>query len=99
MNDERAGPQVEWDEVKRATNIAKHRLDFVALDEGRFEWDTAFIRASLSGGEPRLKAIGLIGSRVCVLIFVIRRTSLRVISLRDAHRKEALEYAEYTDEA
>ena len=34
-------PAYEWDEVKRRSNRAKHRVDFTALEA--FEWDTAII--------------------------------------------------------
>ena len=38
----------EWDEVKRKANIAKHGVDFAAMDA--FEWNTAVIELDDNAG-------------------------------------------------
>lgn len=83
---------IEWDEAKRASNIAKHGLDFAAIEA--FEWDSALVRADVrfSYGEVRLTAIGLIGNRFHVVVFTVERRAVRVISLRRANRKEIENY-------
>jgi uncharacterized DUF497 family protein len=82
----------EWDSTKAAANLAKHGVAFEAI-EG-FDWSTARVWADLRVGDPegRLLALGLIGSRVYVVVFVVRRT-IRIISLRPANAKEAMRYA------
>ena len=82
-----------WNQAKRAGNIAKHGVDFAAV-EG-FDWETAQVVADTRHyyGEARLTALGLIGPRVHVLVFTIRRTTTWVISLRKANQKETAHYA------
>jgi len=59
----------EWNPTKRASNLAKHGIEFEATDD--FEWDTALIEADIRRdyGEERFRALGLIGNRVHVLIY------------------------------
>ncbi len=82
-----------WNPAKRASNIAKHGVDFAAV-EG-FEWETATVAADTRQhyGEVRLGAVGVIGTRVNVLLFTLRRPVVWVISLRKANMKEATRYA------
>lgn len=81
-----------WDEAKRASNLAKHGIDF-AEAEG-FDWSVASVRADLRAdyGETRLVAMAPIGDRLHVLVFTIRRRGLRIISLRRASIKEQERY-------
>ena len=83
---------LEWDEAKRASNVVKHGVDFARA--AAFEWDTALVRADTRSmyGEVRLVAMGLIKDRVHVLVFTIRETGIRVISLRKANSKEVGAY-------
>ena len=82
-----------YDPQKLAINVAKHQVWFQAV-EG-FEWETALIKVdSRHGyGEPRLEAMGLIGARLYVLVFTLRETAVRVISLRKANSREVKRYA------
>ena len=79
-----------WDEAKRATNLQKHKVDFASVVG--FEWDTAFVRASLQSAEPRLFAMGYIATRLHALVFSIETRNLRVISLRHANIREVNRY-------
>lgn len=83
----------EWDPTKRASNLAKHGIEFEAADD--FEWDTALIEADIRRdyGEERFRALGLIGNRVHVLIYTPRGNSRWIISLRKENLKEAVYYA------
>ena len=84
---------VEWDDAKSAANLAKHGVAFDdALD---FDLSIARVLADTRRpyGEVRLTAIAPIGERVHVMVFTIRRTRLRLISLRRASTKEVLRYA------
>ena len=80
----------EWDESKRAANIAKHGVDFDAVNG--FVWRTAILNPSPRGGEMRFAAAGYIGERVYRLIFTWRGERIRIISLRRANRQEVRDY-------
>ncbi len=82
----------DWNPAKCAGNIAKHGLDFTVAEN--FEWATALVQADTRHdyGEVRLAAYGLIGNRLHVLVFTIRRNATWIISLRPANRKEIRAY-------
>lgn len=80
----------EWDEAKRAANLAKHGVDFARVAE--FDWPNAVISRQIIRGEPRFRTLGRIGSRVCVLIWTRREAAMRIISLRKANRREMVYY-------
>ncbi len=86
---------ITWDEAKRASNLAKHGLDFA--DVVRFDFDTALheIDDRENYGESREIAIGWCGLRLCFLV-VVRRgdDEIRVISFRKATKQEVRRYAE-----
>ncbi len=84
---------IEWDEAKRQANLAKHGVDFAAI-EG-FDWASAQTQPDHRHdyGEPRWIAYGLIGDRVHVVIFTLRGQRRRLISLRKANRREVLTWA------
>ena len=84
--------EYEWDEAKRLSNIAKHRIDFTAVNQ--FEWETASRKASDRQGESRIAATGYIGDRLYMVIYTMRDDRRRIISLRRASRQEEREYAE-----
>jgi hypothetical protein len=86
---------ITWDEAKRATNLAKHGLDFA--DVIQFDFDTALhdVDDREEYGEVREIAIGWRGPRLCFLAFVRRGDDeIRVISFRKATRPEMRRYAE-----
>jgi len=83
----------EWDEAKNRANMRKHGLDFADAAE--------MFRGSLvvepdtreDYGEKRWRGIGSIGALTTVIIFTERaRDTIRIISLRKAHREERSEY-------
>lgn len=82
----------EWDEAKRVSNLARHRVDFIEV-EG-FEWNAALIEPDVRRdyGEPRLLAYGPIGERLYALVFTQRAGAIRVISLRKANSREWRRY-------
>ena len=81
------------DPRKLASNVAKHGVWFESAQD--FEWETAVILvdARQRYGETRFAASGLMGSRLYVMIFTLRETSVRIISLRKANTKEVQRYA------
>ena len=77
---------------KLAQNVAKHGVWF-DIAEG-FGWERAIIRVDSRNDhpEPRLVSIGPIGNRLYVMVFSLRETAVRIISLRKANRREVKEY-------
>lgn len=84
-----------FDPAKQAANVAKHGVFFSKADE--FEWETALVQVDdrHDYGETRFIAIGMIGERVHVLVFNLRETEVRIISLRRANRREVKHYANH----
>jgi uncharacterized DUF497 family protein len=82
----------EWDEAKRAANLAKHGIDF--RDIVRFDWSAASAGPDLRRryGETRLLAFGPIDGRVHAVVFTLRGSVYRIISLRKANRREQAAY-------
>jgi len=78
----------EWDEAKRAANLAKHGLDFA--DVPLLDWTNAKVLPDqrFTYSEPRFWAFGLLNGRLHLVAFVVRAKSYRVISFRKANRKE-----------
>ena len=82
----------EWDEAKRAANIAKHGVDFAAVESFDFESALVMTDDRDDYGETREIALGHINARLHVLIFTWRNEVVRVISLRKANRREVRVY-------
>ncbi len=87
-------PIYDWDDTKRAINIAEHGIDFTAAEN--FDWDTAALDFDdrEDYGELRELAIGFIGVRLHVLIFTRRNERIRIISLRKAEKPDVKKYVE-----
>ena len=86
------GPLFEWDDTKRQANLVKHGTDFAAIDA--FDWETALIESDTRHEERRWVAIGYIGSRLHVVVYAMRGTRRRIISLRKANAREVRKRAE-----
>lgn len=82
--------QYEWDEEKRRTNIAKHRLDFFdassVFDGQNIQWE------SFGYGGPRWIAVGLITNAAIAVVFTMRGQVVRIISVRRARKHEQQRY-------
>jgi uncharacterized protein len=87
--------QYDWDDNKRAANLAKHGVDFSEA-EG-FKWQTAIESPDnrIDYGEDRWVALGYIGNCLYILIYTRRCDFIRIISLRRANKRER-EYYEKT---
>lgn len=85
--------QITFDTVKDAANQAKHGVSLGMA--GGFEWETAVIWADdrRDYGESRCIAIGYIGLRLHVAVYVDRGSVRRMISLRRANTREINRYA------
>ena len=80
----------EWDEQKRATNITKHGVDFVEIEN--FDWATALTILDTRFEESRYAALGLIENRLYAVAYTVREKSTRLISMRKANRREIKKY-------
>ena len=83
----------EWDERKRAANLAKHGIDFHRVAE-MWHGPMVFMPGRAMGEEERLVAVGMIGDQIVAAIHVRRGGAVRIISARRArdYEKEAFLY-------
>ena len=81
----------EWDEAKRHGNIAKHGIDFSAIE--RFQWSAALIEPDDRHSEPRFRAFGYIELRLHTVVYTERMGNTRIISIRKSNAKEMERYA------
>ena len=88
--------QYEWDEKKRAANLARHNVDFSMATD--FEWDAALetVDNRYNYGEERWVTLGYIGKRLHVLVYTLRAETIRIISLRRANKREKEYYEKQT---
>ena len=91
------GYRYEWDEAKRAANIAKHGLDFSEIE--RFDWAEAVLVRDVRRpyGETRMIAYGPIMGRLHAVTFTRRGEAYRIISLRKANNREQATFDTRTD--
>jgi uncharacterized DUF497 family protein len=77
----------EWDENKRVSNIEKHGFDFrdaaVIFIKG-----TKPIASLVENNELRHMVTGELNGKYVTIIYTIRETGYRVISLRHARKRE-----------
>ena len=82
-----------YDARKLAANVEKHGVWFQVAES--FEWEYALIRVDdrKQYEETRFEAIGYIDERLHVMLFCLRETAVRIISLRKANSREVKRYA------
>jgi uncharacterized protein len=86
----------EYDGDKHRSNIVKHGIGLNAA--AAFKFDTAKISPDTRRdyGEERSMAYGFIGDMLYALVFTMRGSTMRLISLRKANSKERKRYHEQT---
>ncbi len=87
---------IEYDPQKNEQNIALRGLSFDLVQE--FDFSTALVVEDRRKDykEKRYQAIGFIRTRLFVVVFTYRNSTLRVISLRKANKREVRLYEERT---
>jgi uncharacterized protein len=83
--------EFEWDEDKRAGNVARHGIDFLRaglLFDGR----PVVTRASPRGDEARWMSTGLIDDTYVTVVWTWRVGRIRLISARRARHGEEKEH-------
>jgi hypothetical protein len=87
---------IEWGDRKRATNLAKHGLDFA--DAWRVhESPSKVIFASARTGEIRKLDVAAVDDVVLAFVYIERAGRVRAISLRRASRAERRMYEKTTE--
>ena len=86
--------ELEWDEVKRRANYAKHGLDFRDAEKV-FQGITLTAEDNRQDyGEKRFISLGLLEDMVVVVVYTARREKIRIISMRKANQREKQAYEE-----
>ncbi|PPK83916.1 hypothetical protein CLV84_4288 [Neolewinella xylanilytica] len=83
----------EWDEDKRARNIFVHGVDFTKIET--FDWATCLTVPDQRFEEARYFSLGLVEQRLYAVVYTIRGTTMRLISLRKANKREVRNYENY----
>ena len=84
--------QFEWDENKRLINIRKHGIDFLDVPP-IFELDTVtVIDDRFEYGEIRYQTLGLLKTRIIMVVHTESETVIRLISARKANPYEEETY-------
>jgi uncharacterized protein len=82
----------EWDEDKPQSNILKHGIDFVGIEEV-FEAETATILDDrFDHGEERFVTLGLLSGRAILIVHTETDEVIRLISVRKATKDEEISY-------
>lgn len=81
----------EWDETKRAQNLAKHGIDFPRATLA-FDGRTAIMRYSPRLGEDRWQTTAEVDGRLITVVWAWRGSACRIISARRARYGEARAY-------
>jgi uncharacterized DUF497 family protein len=80
--------ELEWDETKRESNLAKHGLDLAVSLELFADYFMERLDTRQDYGEDRWVALGVIRDVTVVLVYTERDGRLRPISLRKATAQE-----------
>ncbi|MCC7046798.1 MAG: BrnT family toxin [Alphaproteobacteria bacterium] len=80
---------VEWDSLKRESNLAKHGIDFVGVVE-LFDDPSLLEKPDTRHdyGEQRIQAMGRVRDQVLFVVYTWRDGKRRLISARNANREE-----------
>lgn len=85
---------ITWDELKRASNLKKHNIDFADL-EGAFDLPMITAEDNREAyGELRLQSLAMFRGRVVFLVWTERQDAAHLISCRYADRTETQDYFE-----
>jgi uncharacterized DUF497 family protein len=84
--------EFEWDEAKRRSNLRKHGIDFVGVEQ-LFEGVTVTILDDRADyGEERFVTFGLLDGRVVAVAHTEADKVIRIISVRKATKNEESGY-------
>jgi uncharacterized DUF497 family protein len=81
----------EWDERKRAINLAEHGLDLIDATP-LFDGRQVFTYPSPRRGEERFVTVGQLANRFFAVVWTERARAVRLISFRRARDAEERKY-------
>jgi hypothetical protein len=84
--------EFEWDEEKRLTNIQRHGIDFVGIEEAFDGLTLTVLDDRFDYGEIRLVTLALLNGVVIVIVHTETKAKIRLISVRKATKNEEKEY-------
>jgi uncharacterized DUF497 family protein len=85
----------EWDYVKAASNLSKHKVSFeVACDAFADAFAIEREDAPEDYGEARYNLLGMVGDRLLFVAYTMRGEIVRIISAREAEPYERRLYRE-----
>ena len=84
--------EITFDPRKSERNLRERGLGFEMVADFDLRSAIYNVDTRKEYGEVRTRAIGFIGNTLYALVFTIRGSALRVISLRRANRKERGRY-------
>lgn len=81
----------EWDERKARANLGKHGVSF---EQAAKVFDDPYLLEAPQAEdfEERWKAVGRAGQKVLVVVYTERGAKLRIISAREADKREQKTY-------
>ena len=80
--------EFEWDEAKRLSNLDKHGIDFLDIEEV-FDGDIVTVEDDRYGyGEQRFVTLGFLQGRIVAVTYTDRGDVVRLISIRRATKYE-----------
>ena len=87
---------ITYDPAKNERNIAERGMPFDLVEH--FDFDTALTQVDDRNVYPetRYQSLGFIGDRLCMVVFALVGSSIRVISLRKANAREVKRYEQET---
>jgi uncharacterized DUF497 family protein len=84
--------EFEWDEAKRLSNLDKHGIDFLDVEEV-FDGDIVTVEDDRYGyGEQRFVTFGVLQGRIVSVTYTDRGDVVRLISIRRATKYEQRTY-------
>ena len=87
----------EWDDKKRQTNVAKHKIDFVDATEVFADPKQFTYRSPHGLIEARFISVGSVHGTLMAVVFTHRGDRIRIISARAARKNERQYYDRQTE--
>lgn len=85
--------KVDYEPEKNDLNIEKHGVSFERVYKFRFDTCIRQVDERKDYSETRINALGYLGKRIYILTYVKRDKTIRVISFRQANKREQAYYA------
>jgi uncharacterized protein len=82
----------EWDEAKRRSNIRRHGIDFVGIDQLFASETVTILDDRFHYSDTRFITVGRFKGRVVVVAHTETNEVIRIISVRKATKNEETNY-------